>query len=132
MKSYGVFTYSKEEGTPAAKLKNQVHFNTKKKRYNKIMELQNNLTKEILEKHIGKTYKVLIEAKTPNNEYYVGRSYMDIPETDGVIFIKNKKKNLEGTFIECEITSKQGYDLIRKINLLNLLYIKIWYDIILL
>ena len=125
MKNCGVFTYSKEEGTPAAKMKNEVHHNTKKKRYNKIMQLQNSLSKEILEKHVGKTYKVLIEQKTRDNKYYIGRSYMDIPETDGIVFVKNKMKNLEGTFVECKITSMQGYDLIRGIISFNLLYMKI-------
>lgn len=57
----GVFMYSKEEGTPAAKLPNQIHGNTKKARYRKIMEQQSRISKENLEKKIGKEYEVLIE-----------------------------------------------------------------------
>ena len=112
----GVFKYSKEDGTPAAKLPEQINGNTKNSRYNKIMKLQNKISKEKLEEKIGKEYKVLIENKTFDNRYYVGRSYMDSPEIDGLIFIKNEKENLIGKFINCKIIRiKDDYDLIGKI-----------------
>ena len=85
----GVFTYSKEEGTPAAKLPEQVHYKTKQKRYNEIMEIAQKASKENLEKTVGKTYDVLIETKTFDDKYYIGRTYMDVPDMDGVVFIKN-------------------------------------------
>lgn len=108
----GVFTYSKEEGTPAAKLPEQVHYKTKQKRYNEIMEIAQKASKENLEKMVGKTYDVLIETKTFDDKYYIGRTYMDIPNEDGVVFIKNTKSNLENTWTKCKITSVKEYDLI--------------------
>ena len=112
----GVFKYSKEDGTPAEKLPNQINGNTKNSRYNKIMKLQNEISKENLKTKIGKEYEVLIENKTFDNKYYVGRSYMDCPEIDGLIYILNEKENLIGQFVKCKITKiKDNYDLIGKI-----------------
>ena len=69
-------------------------------------------SKENLEKTVGKTYDVLIETKTFDDKYYIGRTYMDIPNEDGVVFIKNTKSNLENTWTKCKITSVKEYDLI--------------------
>ena len=85
----GAFMYSKEDGTPAAKLPNQIHGNTKKSRYNKIMELQSQISKENLERRIGKKCQVLIEDKSFDNKYYIGRTMQDAPEIDGIVYIKN-------------------------------------------
>ena len=111
----GVFMYSKEDGTPAARLKEQIHHSTKKKRYNKIMSIAKDISNKNLESHIGKTYDVLIENVTFDNKYYIGRSYMDIPETDGTVIIKNTKNNLIGEFVKCKITDVNNYDLIGEI-----------------
>lgn len=111
----GVFTYSKEEGTPAARLPEQIHYKTKQKRYNKIMEIAKKTSKENLQKTLGKTYEVLIEAKTFDNKYYIGRTYMDIPNEDGVVFVKNTKQIPKGTWAKCEITDIKDYDLIGEI-----------------
>ena len=111
----GVFTYSKEEGTPAARLPEQIHYKTKQKRYNKIMEIAQKASKENLQKTLGKTYEVIIESKTFDNKYYIGRTYMDIPNEDGVVFVKNTKPISEGTWVKCEITDIKDYDLIGKI-----------------
>ncbi len=108
----GVFTYSKEDGTPAARLKEQIHHNTKKKRYNTIMKTAQKKSKENLEKLIGREYKALIENISFDNRFYIGRTYMDIPEEDGVIFIKNAKDNLIGKFVNCKVTQIKNYDLI--------------------
>ena len=108
----GVFTYSKEEGTPAARLPEQIHYKTKQKRYNKIMEIAQKASKENLEKTLGKEYDVLIEVKTFDNKYYIGRTYMDIPNEDGVVFVKNTKQIPEGTWTKCKITDIKEYDLI--------------------
>lgn len=112
----GVFTYSKEEGTPAAKLPEQIHYKTKQKRYNQIMEIAKKASKENLEKHVGKTYEVLIENKSFDGKYYIGRTYMDIPNEDGVVFVKNTKPNLEDTWVTCKITDIREYDLIGEIK----------------
>lgn len=112
----GVFKYSKEDGTPAAKLDKQIHYMTKNKRYNDIMQLAQELLKENQNKHLGKIYEVLIENSTFDDKYYIGRTYMDIPETDGVVIIKKEKPNLIGKFVNCKIIDIQNYDLIGKIK----------------
>ena len=112
----GVFTYSKEDGTPAEKLKEQIHPQTKKSRYNKIMKLENEISRKKLEEHIGKKYKVLIETKTFDGKYYIGRTYMDIPDMDGVVFIKNTIPNLEETWVKVKIEDVRDYDLVGRIE----------------
>ena len=103
----GCFSYSKEEGTPANLMPNQVHHMTKKSRLNKIMKLQADISNENLKRHIGKTYRVLIETKN------TARSYMDVPELDGVILFKGKAQ--PGSFAKCKITGNKDYDLIGEI-----------------
>ena len=100
----GVFMYSKEDETPAAKLKEQIHHNTKKKRHSKVMTIAKELSTNNLESYIGNTYDVLIENVTFDNKFYIGRTYMDIPETDGTVIIKNTKNNILGSFTRCKIT----------------------------
>ena len=111
----GAFSYSKEENTPAARLKEQIHPMTKKSRYHKIMQLQQTMAKQNLENKIGNTYEVFIENKTFDGKYYVGRSYMDVPDVDGFIYIPMIEKALENQFVMCKITGVQGYDLIGEI-----------------
>ena len=111
----GVFMYSKEDGTPAAKLKEQIHHNTKKKRHNQIMSIAKQISEENLKSFIGKEYKVLIENITFDNKFYIGRTYMDIPENDGVIIIKNTKDNILNKFVLCKVTDIKNYDLIGEI-----------------
>ena len=67
---------------------NQVHPQTKKSRYHKVMSLQQEISKENLQEKLGKKYEVMIEGITKNEKYYVGRSYMDTPEIDGVIYLQ--------------------------------------------
>ena len=112
----GVFTYSKEDGTPAARLKEQIHPATKKKRYNIIMKIAKNISAEKLKAYIGKEYKVLVEDTTFDHKFCVGRSYMDIPDTDGMVIIKDCDAKLVGEFVNCKITSVNNYDLIAKIS----------------
>lgn len=116
----GVFPYSKEEGTPAAKLPNQIHGNTKKSRYNKIMQKQQIISKENLEKKIGKEYEVLIEDLSFDKKYYIGRTMRDVPEIDGMVYIKNnhrdKIENMINQFKKCKITDVSEYDLIAELK----------------
>lgn len=111
----GVFQYSKEEGTPAAKIKNHIKEDVKNKRYNYIMKLAKDISKENQKKHLGKTYEVLIENSTLDDKYYIARTYMDIPETDGIVIIKKEKPNLTGKFEKCKIININNYDLIGEI-----------------
>ena len=108
----GAFSYSKEEGTPAARIKEQVHPMTKKSRYNKIMAVQAEVSEENEKKYIGKTLDVLLEERSFDGKYYIARSYMDVPDIDGVIYVKCDDENLEGEFIKVRITGSNDYDLI--------------------
>ena len=112
----GVFTYSKEDGTPAARLKEQIHPATKKKRYNLIMSVAKDISAEKLKSYIGKEYKVLVEDTTFDHKFCLGRSYMDIPDTDGMVIIKNCDTKLVGEFVNCKVTAVNNYDLIAKIS----------------
>ena len=117
----GAFAYSKEENTPAEKLPNQIHPSTKKSRYNKIMSLQQEIANEKQKELIGKELEVLIETKTFDNKYYVGRSYREVPEIDSLIYIPIIDKELEGKFEKIKITGVQGYDLIGMLSIGTLL-----------
>lgn len=112
----GVFTYSKEDGTPAARLKEQIHPATKKKRYNLIMSVAKDISAEKLKSYIGKEYKVLVEDTTFDHKFCLGRSYMDIPDTDGMVIIKDCDAKLVGEFVNCKVTAVNNYDLIAKIS----------------
>ena len=116
----GTFMYSKEEGTPAAKLPDQIHGNTKKARYNKIMEAQQEISKEILTNKIGKSYKVLVEYMSFDGKYFIRRTMQDVPEEDGLVYIKNNKDLDENTilnnFVNCKIIEVSNYDLIGEIQ----------------
>lgn len=115
----GTFMYSKEDGTPAEKLPNQIHGNTKKARYNQIMKIQQEISKELQSKKIGKIYEVLIEDISFDGKYYIGRTIQDVPEMDGIVYIKNKinKKPEEilNHFINCKIIDVNDYDMIAEI-----------------
>lgn len=112
----GVFQYSKEDGTPAAKLKEQLHHNTKKSRYNKIMKLQNEISIKCLEKNIGKEYEILIESITFDGNYYIGRTYMEVPDVDGVVYVKTENEKIKlGEFCKCIIEEVKDYDLMGKV-----------------
>ncbi len=112
----GTFMYSKEEGTPAARLPEQIHGNTKKARYNKIMEAQQEISKQILKSKIGKTYKVLIEDMSFDGKYFVGRTMQDVPEEDGLVYVKNdgniSEKDILNNIVDCKIVDVSNYDLI--------------------
>ena len=112
----GAFTYSKEDGTPAARLKEQIHPMTKKSRYNKIMKLQQEISKENEKKQLGKELEILIEDITPDKKYYLGRSYMDVPGIDGIAYVENtSKENLIGKYVKAKVVEVKEYDMILKI-----------------
>ncbi len=112
----GAFSYSKEEGTPAARLTDQIHPMTKKSRYHKIMSLQKEIDQKVQEKYIGKSYEVLIDGKTFDGKYYIGRTYMQMLEIDGIVYVKNTKECHTGDFIQVEIVDAKEYDLIAEIK----------------
>ncbi len=114
----GVFKYSKEENTPAAKMPNQIHYMTKNFRYKKIMSEQKEISKKKLEEQIGKKMQVLIENVSFDGKYLVGRTRNDVPEEDGIVYIKRteKNENLLNQFIWCKIVDVSDYDLIAEVE----------------
>ena len=111
----GAFMYSKEDGTPAAKLDGNIHHMTKKSRYNKIMSAQKDISRSLLDKNLGMEHEVLIDGMSFDRKYLIGRTKMDVPEIDGVVYIKNEDKSLIGSLVKCKITDVEEYDLIAEI-----------------
>ena len=111
----GTFMYSKEEGTPASRMQNQINGNTKRSRYNKIMKIQQKISNENLQNKIGQEVEVLIENKTFDGKYFVGRTKQDVPDIDGLIYIKNNDKELMNQFVTAKIVDVKEYDLIGKL-----------------
>ena len=112
----GTFMYSKEDGTPASKLPEQIHGNTKKSRYNKIMKIQQKISNEKLKEKIGQEIEVLVEDITTDKKFLIGRTKQDVPEEDGIIYIKsNNQENILNTFKYAKIIDVKDYDLIGEI-----------------
>ncbi len=111
----GVFKYSKEDGTPASRIKEQVHHKTKQARLDKIMSLEQQISRIKLEEKIGNEYEAIVDGFSDDNRFICARSYMDIPNEDGTIFIKNNGKVKPGDFVKCKITAVKNYDLIGEI-----------------
>ena len=112
----GAFSYSKEDGTPASKFNDQVEEDIKEERRKKIMVLQQKISKELLADKVGNTYEVLIEDITPDGKYFLGRSYMDVPSEDGLIYIKFKEGISINDYYQVLITSSIEYDLFGEIK----------------
>ena len=107
----GVFTYSREEGTPAYKME-QIDEQIKLDRYDIIMRDQLSINEENNEKKLGTTVLVLCEGYDPISEAYYGRSYADAPDIDGKISFTGEKGIPSGTFVEVEIKEVVEYDLV--------------------
>jgi ribosomal protein S12 methylthiotransferase len=106
----GVFTYSREEDTPAFQMEEQVEQEIKLKRQERIMLLQSDISMDKNQKMVGKMIKVLIEGK--EGKKYYGRSYKDAPEIDGNVFFSSKEKHNIGDFTYVKIVEASEYDLI--------------------
>lgn len=112
----GVFTYSKEEETPAEKMEHQISEEIKEKRRDEIMELQQEIAFEFSEKMIGKTFKAYVEGKISGENAYIGRTYMDIPGVDSNVFIMTDEELMTGDFVNVLITGSNDYDLIGELQ----------------
>ena len=112
----GVFTYSKEEDTAAAKFKLQINKKLKEKRYKELMLIQ----KEIIEKknkaRLNKTYKTLIEGVSEDGIFYLGRTYGEAPEIDNLIYVTSLEPLEMGEFVEVKILNTDEYDLIGEVK----------------
>lgn len=111
----GVFTYSQEEGTAAALLKEQLDEEVKQQRKDIIMSLQHTISEKLTHSKIGQEMKVLIEGKLSEEDVYIGRTYQDTPEIDGQVFIDFEGELLSGDFVSVRITGANDYDLIGEI-----------------
>jgi ribosomal protein S12 methylthiotransferase len=113
----GVFTYSKEEDTPAAKLKPQIKAGIKKQRQKEIMELQQEIVFDRTAKLSGNHYQVLIEGRiTEEENVYIGRTYMDAPSVDGYLFLTSDRELISGELVTVKVTGARGYDLIGELE----------------
>lgn len=110
----GVFCYSREEGTPAYSYEGQVDEEIKELRRNRIMEMQSNISYSLNKERVGNVYEVLIE-DIDEEGLYIGRTYMDGPEIDGVFFVKSDRELSIGQFVKAIATDCLEYDLIGEI-----------------
>lgn len=111
----GVFAYSAEEDTPAYSYPDQVPQEIKEQRRDEIMELQQEIAFEKSESMVGRVLTVLIEGKVVDEPAYVGRTYMDAPGVDGLIFVNADAELLSGDFVRVKVTGSAEYDLIGEI-----------------
>ncbi len=111
----GVFAYSQEEDTPAAGFGDQVEEQVKEQRRDEIMELQQEISLEKSESMIGRILEVMIEGKVADENAYVGRTYMDTPGVDGLVFVNTQEELLSGDFVRVQVTGALEYDLIGEI-----------------
>ncbi len=107
----GVFTYSQEEGTPAATMDNQIDEEVKVERKEYILQVQQNVSARKSMAYVGKTFDVMVDGKLPEEDVYVGRSYMDCYEIDGMVFFKADYEIMSGDIVQVKITESLEYDL---------------------
>ncbi len=111
----GVFTYSPEEDTPAAMMADQIEETVKEERQAELMELQQEIAFEAAEQMVGKEVLVMIEGKVADENAYVGRTYKDAPNVDGLIFVETDEELMSGDFARVRVTGALEYDLIGEI-----------------
>ena len=108
----GVFTYSPEEDTPAAEMPDQIDEEVKLDRQADLMELQQEIAFDNAQDMVGREVLVMIEGKVADENAYVGRTYRDAPNVDGLIFINTDEELLSGDFARVKVTGAIDYDLI--------------------
>ncbi len=111
----GVFKYSREEGTPAARMEQQVPAAIKNKRYKQLMTLQKDISSEIHNSLIGKTLRCIVDGRVADENHdtgyvYCARSYRDCYEIDGLVFFHSDEEIMTGEIVELRITNAQDYD----------------------
>ena len=111
----GVFAYSAEEDTPAFSYPDQVPQMIKEERRDELMELQQDIAFEHCENMVGRILTVMIEGKVADEPAYVGRTYMDAPNVDGLIFVNGDVELMSGDFVRVKVTGAAEYDLIGEV-----------------
>lgn len=109
----GAFTYSREEGTPAYNLKNQISKNIKESRLNKLMLAQQEISYNVNQKLLGQVLEILVEGV--EDDVYFGRTYRDAPEIDGQVYFKYEGELEPGNFVKVKINEADQYDLMGEI-----------------
>lgn len=112
----GVFAYSMEEDTPAAEFPDQIPQEIKEERRDAIMELQQDISLSHSQSMIGRTLEVMFEGKVVDENAYVGRTYMDGPGVDGLIFVQTGEALMSGDFAKVRVTGAMEYDLIGELE----------------
>ena len=107
----GVFTYSQEEGTPAAKMDGQIDEDLKEERQKIIMDVQKNIAASLCAEEVGKKLEVLVEGRLPEEDVYCGRTKWDAPDIDGMVFFHAEEEPCSGDFVTVEIKEAGDYDL---------------------
>lgn len=108
----GVFTYSPEEDTPAADMPEQIEESVKKDRQAELMELQQDIAFDKAEDMVGSEVLMMVEEKVADENVYVGRTYKDAPNVDGLIFVHTDAELITGDFAKVKVTGALEYDLI--------------------
>ena len=108
----GVFTYSREDGTPAATFENQIDEETAEQWRNEIMELQQEISLDKNETFVGKIMQVIIEGYSSDDDVYVGRTYRDAPGVDGLVFVNCDYELMSGQIVDVRINEVGPYDTI--------------------
>ena len=108
----GVFTYSREDGTPAATFENQIDEETAEQWRNEIMELQPEISLDKNETFVGKIMQVIIEGYSSDDDVYVGRTYRDAPGVDGLVFVNCDYELMSGQIVDVRINEVGPYDMI--------------------
>ncbi|MBO4824561.1 MAG: 30S ribosomal protein S12 methylthiotransferase RimO [Lachnospiraceae bacterium] len=108
----GVFTYSREEDTAAARMSGHLPEFIKNRRKNKIMKLQQTIAFDKAREEVGKTMTVFVEGKMPEDGVYVCRTYKDAPGVDGYLFLETEKDLMTGDLIRARVTDAREYDLV--------------------
>ena len=111
----GAFPYSREKGTVAYDMPDQVPDVTKQLWYDEIMRVQQEITFEKNKELVGKEFEVFIEGEIPDDRVYVGRTYRDAPDVDGYVYMDRDYQRLSGDLVEVRITKAKDYDLIGEI-----------------
>lgn len=107
----GVFSYSQEEGTAAARMENQIDDDLKEERRDIIMDIQKNIAASLCEAEVGKVMEVLIEGKLPEERIFCGRTRRDAPDIDGLVFVSSEEELYSGDFVTVKIREAGDYDL---------------------
>lgn len=107
----GIFMYSKEEGTPASRMLHQIPSQTKKKRYDKLMQIQRQISAELNAEQLGKVHRVMVEGVADDGIFYYGRSYAQAPDIDGLIYFTSREELKIYQMVDVEILDSGEYDM---------------------